>query len=392
MVALGTIEAMCFGRKKPVMFLLGSVVLASSLLPHLVAVGEEAESAPLLWRTEIIDSDGDTGWYTSLALDPKTGYSRLSYYNHTRGELMYASWDGEQWQIETVDSKGRVGWYSSLALASDTGEPRIAYHDVDQGDLKYAEWSDGRWKIQVVDEAGLTGRYTSLKLDPKTQYPRISYYDYGGSLRYAAWDGQRWNLEAVDSDGRVGSYSDLVLDPNTGYPRIAYLSTPDFHLRVALWTGEEWEIHVPDPCPGVGMYPTIVLDSKRNPHVVYYDRNNAALKYTFYDGESWQVRFVDKHRPGRFPHIQLDPETEFPFVCYHDDKDGAEGFKLKCAVWDGESWDIYIVDSGGIQSSMVLDPGAHLPMISHYDYLTKTLRFARAYRASEEAEQEEKPK
>lgn len=137
---------------------------------------------------------------------------------------------------------------------------------------------------------------------------------------------------------------------------------------------------MPDPSDGVGMYPTIVLDSRKEPHVVYYDRNNEAVKYAAYDGESWHVQFVDEERPGRFPSIRLDPETEFPYVSYHDDTDGAENWLLKCALWNGESWDIHTVDKGGIQNSMVLDPKTNLPMISHYDYFSKTLRLARAYR------------
>jgi hypothetical protein len=133
------------------------------------------------WITETVDSTNVSG-YTSLALD-SAGRPHISYRSYsavTEGDLKYAYHDGTTWQIETVDSGGDTGRYTSLAL-NDDDLPRISY--VGDDGLEYAYHDGAHWQIEAVSPTA--NSYNSLALD-SAGWPHISYYDTATrDLKYA---------------------------------------------------------------------------------------------------------------------------------------------------------------------------------------------------------------
>jgi hypothetical protein len=322
-----------------------------------------------VWNIETVDSDGNVGGYTSLALDSGDN-PHISYVDWTNDYLKYARWTGSTWSVKTVDS-GVWGFDTSLALDS-SGNPHISYF----GDgLQYARWNGTGWSIETVASDG--GSYTSIALDSRDR-PHISYFDgINSDLKYAWRTGAGWNIETVDdSFSYVGTHNSIALDSGDN-PHISYCDftiTNDYDLKYAWrtyfgwWSGESVE-----SVGHVGEHTSLALDSGDNPHISYYDWPYADLKYARWTGTTWSIEWVDLDSVGHHTSLALD-SGDCPHISYYD----MGNRDLKYARWNGTGWSIEIVDSDGHvgeHTSLALDSGDN-PHISYYDNTNGDLKYA----------------
>jgi len=94
--------------------------------------------APVGWST-MWTVDSGSFWHTSLVMHG--AYAHVSYYDAINGTLKHAYQDADGWQTQTVDSDGDVGQFSSLALDADD-YPHISYYDAGRSDLRVAYITD----------------------------------------------------------------------------------------------------------------------------------------------------------------------------------------------------------------------------------------------------------
>ncbi|HEC86835.1 MAG TPA: hypothetical protein ENI49_03080, partial [Thermoplasmatales archaeon] len=132
-----------------------------------------------------------------------------------------------------------------------------------------------------------------------------------------------------------------------------------------------WSIEVVDRA---GRCNSLALDSEGHPHISYYGEAYDDLKYARWDGNSWNIEVVDSTDVGSYNSLALDSKG-YPHISYND----FENDDLKYARWDGNSWNIEIVDSSGdtgYYNSLAIDSKGY-PHISYYERFKKYLKYAR---------------
>jgi methionine-rich copper-binding protein CopC len=226
-----------------------------------------------------IDNDHGTLNIIRTAINFNSGpYGAIRNENdYLVGITINGSAQNPAWHTETVDSPGDVGITTSMAL-DNANNPHILYYDRYVNTWKYASRENGIWHKETFDNA--SGYDDARKTSPNSLVldsqgnPHIIYPSPDG-LKYAYKENNIWHIEIVDSNN--GTFSSIALDTE-GNPHISYRGSADGNLYYRFKSDWGWSNPIAVDSAGNWCPTSIQVDKQDNAHIAYM-KNGVGLVY-----------------------------------------------------------------------------------------------------------------
>lgn len=295
-----------------------------------------------------IDSTGNVGLYPSIAVREVTGQiAVISYYDSTNGALKVATCNNIKCTSAAtfpLDSGGDVGRYSSIAIPRGDGKPVISYRDTTNSTVKVAKCANstctGTTTITTIEATSAASTGTSIAVT-ESGIPRVSYIE-------STSDDMRIALCADAACTSVSSFSgfsssatldmaSLAMRPQ-GIPAVSFYDSVNGDLRFTTCFNQVCDTGTitatPDTAGTVGLYSSMAIAADGRPVVAYYDSTNADLKVLKCGNTQCTTNNVITTidaigSVGTRPSLALPPDGA-PIISYYDATNSALKI-FKCA-------------------------------------------------------------
>jgi hypothetical protein len=230
------------------------------------------------WANSAIGT-GDGGFWTSNVIA-----GGVFYMAHTSfpsggmiGNLQVGAFDGT-WNFEILDDQGDCGWFTTMA-ATPAGMPVVTHiQGYPAGYLKVLTFDGTAWNPVQVD-GGSYG--ADIAVDENGFYHLV--YAKNDSVHAEVWDlwyttnapDGSWQKTLLDGgateDEDTGGFPAVAIDANGGV-HVTYRNFTKDALMYARNVTGEWEYATADAIGG-GLYSSLVADEDGGVHVVYENGN-----------------------------------------------------------------------------------------------------------------------